>query len=176
MNFTDPKTAAQRLGLRVGMKVGDFGVGSGHYTLAVAPLVGTEGRVYAIDVQQDVLTRVRGLAEERHILNIETVWGNFEKAFGTKLRDHVLDAAILSNTLFQLDDRSTAIIEIKRTLVSGGRLLVIDWAGTYSGMGPAADRLIPAHDAEALFIGAGFHKVESFAAGPHHYGIIFTAP
>ncbi len=176
MNFTDPKAAVQHIGLRKGMKVGDFGAGSGHYSVAAAPLVGSEGRVYAIDVQEDVLKHIHYLAEEAGVQNIETVWGNFEKAFGTKLRDHILDAAILSNTLFQLDDRHTTIEEIKRTLKSGGLLLVIDWAGSYGGVGPSAERVIPEHNAEALFIAEGFHKTGDFIPGPHQYGLLFTAP
>ena len=124
MNFVDPKIAVQKMGLRKGMKVGDFGAGSGHYSLSAAALVGSDGRVYAIDVQEDVLKHIHYLAEQQHLHNVETVWGNFEKAFGTKLRDDVLDAAILSNVLFQLEDRHTAITEIKRTLKSGCTLLV----------------------------------------------------
>ncbi len=176
MNFTDPKSAVQHMGLRKGMKVGDFGAGSGHYSVAAAPLVGSEGRVYSIDVQEDVLKHIHYLAEEAHVQNIETVWGDFEKAFGTKLRDHVLDAAILSNVLFQLEERKIAIEEIKRTLKSGGLLLVVDWTGSYGGVGPSVDRIIPEHEAEAFFIESGFHKTGNFVPGPHHYGLLFTAP
>jgi hypothetical protein len=54
--------------------------------------------------------------------------------------------------------------------------MVIDWAGSYGGIGPATSQVITEHEAEALFINGGFHKVKSFRGGAHHYGIIFTAP
>jgi ubiquinone/menaquinone biosynthesis C-methylase UbiE len=176
MNFSDPKSNVLQLGLREGMKVGDLGAGSGHYALAAAHIVGPEGRVYAVDIQEDILKHIRDVAQEKGVRNVETVWGNFEKLGGTKLKDASLDAVILSNTLFQLDHREGAIAEIKRILTSGGRLLVVDWAGAYGGMGPLPHRVVSEHVAEELFITGGFHKVKDFRAGPHHYSIVFTAP
>jgi len=176
MNFIDPKTTIQQMGLRIGMKVGDFGAGSGHYTIAAASLVGGEGRVYAIDVQEDILKHIHNLAKDNKLNNIETVCGNFEKQFGTKLREKVLDAAILSNTLFQLDDRKVAIEEIKRTLKSGGILLVVDWAGAYGGIGPTPEMIVSEHAAQEMFLNAGFHKVKDIAPAPHHYSFVLSAP
>lgn len=176
MNFSNPQSNVLQLGLREGMKVGDLGAGSGHYAAAAGAIVGPEGRVYAVDIQEDILKHVKDHAEGKGIRNVETVWGNFEKLGGTKLRDASLDAVILSNTLFQLDHREGAVGEIKRILKPGGRLLVVDWAGAYGGMGPLPHRVVSEHVAEELFITSGFHKVKDFRAGPHHYSIVFTAP
>jgi ubiquinone/menaquinone biosynthesis C-methylase UbiE len=176
MNFANPKENVLQLGLKEGMKVGDLGAGSGHYAVAAAAVVGSSGYVYAVDIQEDILKRVRDLAEEHHHRNVATIWGDFEKLGGTTLRDHTLDAVILSNTLFQLERKDAALAEIKRILKPGGRVLVIDWAGAYGGMGPAPHHVVSEHAAEELFIGNGFHKTKAFRAGPHHYSIIFTAP
>jgi ubiquinone/menaquinone biosynthesis C-methylase UbiE len=175
-NFAEPKDNVLQMGLTDGMKVGDLGSGSGHYALAAAGIVGSTGQIYAVDIQEDVLAHVRDAARARKFKNVETIWGDFEKPGGTKLRDHVLDAVILSNTLFQLDRKEDAIGEIKRILAPRGKLLVLDWTGAWGGMGPAEERVVPEREAEALFIGAGFHKVKSFPGGPHHYSILFTLP
>jgi len=66
--------------------------------------------------------------------------------------------------------------EIKRILKSGGKVLVVDWAGGYGGMGPLEESVVSEHIAEELFITGGFYKVKDFRAGPHHYAIVFTAP
>lgn len=176
MSFAKPLENVLQLGLREGMRVGDFGAGSGHYAFAVAPIVGTSGKVYAVDVQEDVLLRLRSDASQKGTRNIDTIWGDIEKPGGTGLRDDALDAVVLSNTLFQLQDKEEAITEIRRVLKSGGKLLVIDWAGEYGGIGPAKEQVVPERDAEEFFIGGGFHKAKSFRAGPHHYSILFTAP
>jgi ubiquinone/menaquinone biosynthesis C-methylase UbiE len=92
------------------------------------------------------------------------------------LRDTSLDAVLLANALFQVEHRANLLAEIRRVLKPSGKLMVVDWAGSYGGMGPVAEQVVSEHEAEDLFINGGFHKVKSFRAGPHHYGILFTAP
>lgn len=174
LSFSDPRENVLQAGLREGMKIADFGAGTGHYARAAQGVVGHEGRVYAIDVQEDVLKYLRLDALEHHKA-IETIWGDIEKPGGTHLRDYVLDAVILANTLFQVGNRTGLIAEIRRVLKPGGKLLVVDWTGSHGGMGPAPQHVVDEHSAEALFTGAGFHREKSFRAGPHHYGILFTA-
>ena len=175
-HFSSPSENVLQLGLREDMKVGDFGAGSGHYARAAAAIVGHGGKVYAIDVQEDVLKHLKLNAHAHHQGIIETVWGNIEEPGGTHLRDESLDVAILANTFFQIEDRPGLLEEIKRVLKPGGKFMIIDWAGSYGGMGPAPEKVVSEHDAEAFFINGGFHKVKSFRAGAHHYGVIFTAP
>lgn len=164
------------MGLRDGMKVADIGAGTGHFSIAAAAVVGPSGRVYAIDVQEDILRHLHDSAERTGKRNIETIWGNVEKVGGSKLRDHSVDGVILSNVLFQLEHKENAIKEIQRIIKSGGKLLVVDWAGAYGGMGPHPDHVVTEHQAEELFIKGGFYKAKDFRAGPHHYAILFTAP
>jgi len=175
-SFSEPKENVLHLGLREGMKVGDFGAGSGHYARAAAAILGSSGKVYAIDIQENVLKHLKLNIHQHHQSIIDTVWGDIEKPGGTHLRDASLDAVILANILFQVEDRSGLQTEIRRVLKSDGKLMVIDWAGSYGGIGPTPDTVVTEHDAESFFINNGFHKVKSFRAGPHHYGVIFTAP
>jgi ubiquinone/menaquinone biosynthesis C-methylase UbiE len=175
-SFSSPHENVLQLGLRDGMKVGDFGAGSGHYARAAAAVVGREGKVYAVDVQEDVLKHLKLNTHTHHQSTVEAIWGDVEKFGGTHLRDASLDAVILANTFFQVENRFGFLRELKRVLTSGGKLLVVDWAGSYGGMGPAPDKVVSERDAEAFFITGGFHKVKSFRAGPHHYGIVFTSP
>ncbi len=119
MNFSDPRSNVLQMGLREGMKVGDLGAGSGHYTIAASKVVGSTGRVYAIDIQEDILKHLHDSAKHSQSHNVETIWANFEKLRGTSLRDETLDGVILSNVLFQLDDKQGTIQEIKRILKTG---------------------------------------------------------
>lgn len=175
-HFSDPRENVQHLALREGMRVGDFGAGSGHYSRVASAAVGPSGKVYAIDVQEDVLKHLKLNSLEHHRRNIETVWGNIEEPGGTHLQNASLDAVILANTLFQVHDTAKLLSEIRRTLKPAGKVLVVDWAGSYGGMGPSREHVVSEHQAEELFITNGFYKMKSFRGGPHHYGIIFTAP
>lgn len=175
-SFSVPHENVLQLGLHEGMKVGDFGAGTGHYARAAAGVVGSTGKVYAIDVQEDVLKHLKLSTHAHHQNIIDTVWGDIEKPGGTHLRDASLDAVILANTFFQIENRPGLLAEIQRVLKSGGKFMLVDWAGSYGGIGPSPEKVVPEHDAEEFFIDGGFHKVKSLRAGPHHYGIIFTAP
>lgn len=171
-----PQATLAQLALRDGMKVGDFGAGSGHYALSASAMVGETGKVYAIDVQEEVLKRLISDANARGAHVIETVWADFEKPGATKLKDGVLDAAILSNALFQLEDKQGALSEIFRVLRRGAKLLVVDWSGPHGGMGPADAHVVTQSEALALLEAAGFKNLKSFDPGAHHYALVVTKP
>src|ERR1035437_3835556 len=96
-HFSSPHENVLQIGLREGMKVGDFGAGSGHYTRAAAAIVGGSGKVYAIDVQEDILKHIKLNTREQHQHIIEMVWGDIEKPGGSHLRDQSLDVVLLAN-------------------------------------------------------------------------------
>ncbi len=170
--FSDPQKNVTLLGVGLGMKVVDLGAGSGFYTIEAAKLVGPSGRVYAVDAQQDLLSKVKNTAALSGLRNIEVVWGNIEKIGGTKLREGIADRAILSNTLFQIEvsDRDNLALEAKRLIKPGGKLMVIDWE---SGSPMTPKTVVPRMVAEGIFQKAGFTVDNTFDAGDHHYGIIF---
>lgn len=171
-SFSVPRENVLLLGLREGMKVADFGAGSGHYTRAVAAAVATSGRVYAVDIQEDMLKYIRLHTPDYYHSTVETVWGNIEKIGGSGLKTAALDAVILANVLFQVADRAGLIAEIIRVLKPGGKLLVVDWTASHGGIGPDAAQVIPKEEVEGMFVRSGFTKEKTFSAGPHHYGMI----
>jgi ubiquinone/menaquinone biosynthesis C-methylase UbiE len=170
--FSDPQKNVSLLGVDVGMKVVDLGAGSGFYTIESAKMVGPRGRVYAVDVMQDLLSKLKNSAGLSGLHNIEVVWGNIEKIGGTKLREGIADRVILSNTLFQIaeNDRDNLALEVKRLVKPGGKLLVVDWI---PGGELSPKTVIPQVLAEGLFEKVGFTIERRFEAGDHHYGIIF---
>ena len=171
--FSNPQQNIALLDIQNGMKVVDIGSGSGMYTLEAAKKVGPRGMVYAVDVQKDLLEKLKKSGALIGLYNIETIWGNAEKIGGTKLREAIADRLILSNVLFQIEvhDRDNLVLEIKRLLRPGGLLMVIDWTGG-SPLGPKTS-LVPALVAEGMFTKAGFTLEQSFDAGDYHYGLLF---
>jgi len=168
--FSEPAANLSKLGLTDGMKVVDLGAGSGFYSYEAAKRVGSSGRVYAVDVQKDLLERLRSQGATQGIRNIEVVWGNAEKIGGTKLREGIADAVIASNILFQIEKPDEFCLEIKRILKKGGKVLIIDWSDV-SPIGPKT--VVPAMKAQVLFEKSGFRIDQSFGAGDHHYGLVF---
>jgi len=174
MDFVKLDTALLQLGLREGDIVADIGTGIGHALITLSRAVGDTGKVMALDVQKDLLKNATDLIKEQKLKNVETVWADVELPHGTRLPDTSLDAVVFVNILFQLDDKAAALAEAKRILKPKGKLLLVDWADSFTGLGPTKTRVITEHDAEKLFMNAGFHKEKAFRAGPHHYGIVFS--
>jgi ubiquinone/menaquinone biosynthesis C-methylase UbiE len=171
--FSDPVKNVEQCGIQAGMEIADFGSGSGHYSLAAARALIATGRVYAIDIQQGLLSKLKNTAAREGIYNIEVIWGDIEKVNGTKLRDNSIDLVFLSNILFQIDDKEAVIKEVKRVLRSGARVLIVDWTDSFGGLGPKGDVVFRKDAAINLFEKNGFHLDREILAGAHHYGLIY---
>lgn len=170
--FSDPQHNVAQMRLQPGMSVADFGAGSGEYSRAAAGMVGAAGKVYAIEIQQEIIPRVQSEFEEQGQDMVQVVWGDIEVNGGTRLKDVSIDAGILANVLFQLEDKSAALREISRVLKPGGTLLVVDWTDSFENMGPEAASIVTEDVAKDLCTGAGFTIEATFDAGDHHYGFI----
>jgi|JI8StandDraft_1071087.scaffolds.fasta_scaffold17201_4 ubiquinone/menaquinone biosynthesis C-methylase UbiE len=174
MSFSNPSSIIKYLALTESMKVADFGAGTGAYTKEASRLVGVSGRVYAIEIQKELATRLKAELKHDGVTNTEVIWGNIEKRGGSELHDAVIDAVILANTLFLVPDKVELLKEIARILKPGGKLLLVEWSDSFGGIGPLPDMVVPSAQAESLFASHGFSLVEQIPeSGDHHYGMIF---
>jgi len=174
MAFTNPDNNVSQFGLMEGQDVAVFGSGAGGHSFAAYRAMKGTGRVYAIDVRQEMLDRLKSDARENGAGGIQTVLGNVERVGGTGLRDQSVDAVIIPNTMFSYDDREGVLKEALRLLKPGGRMLLVDWSGSFSSMGPSPDHLFGSFAAEELAQKVGFIYEDKISAGDQHYGIIFS--
>ena len=171
--FAHPMRNISAMSLDHGMRVADFGSGSGAYVLAIARELEGSGRVFAIDIQQDLLRRIRTEARTHHLGNVSTVWADLEQSSGSKIKDRYIDRVLISNILFQVEDKKTILREAWRILKTNGRLIVIDWSESFRGMGPIKAHVVSEETARSLAHECGFELLHEFPAGAHHYGLIF---
>lgn len=173
MRFSNPSENVHRLNLKEGAHVADFGTGTGTYALALAHAVGASGRVYAFDVQKELLAKLKKHAAEKGVNHLEVVWSDLDTLGGTKLADQTLDAVVLANVLFQSEHKEQFLREVQRVLKPGGQLLVVDWSASFSGMGPHPDQVVSEGRAKELLGRAGFLFKDAFFAGEHHWGLLY---
>ncbi len=178
VRLLNPQTLLEKeLGLQFGHQVADLGCGgAGYFTLPAARLVGSRGRVYAVDILKSALDGVLSKARLDNMLNVETVWSDIERVGVTKIPADTLDDALLINIMFQSRKNEHILKESYRLLKSEGKLLVVDWKVEPTPFGPPqANRLSPQTIA-TLAKKVGFNLEKEFEAGPYHYGFIFTKP
>ncbi len=171
--FVVPDIVASHFHLKDGDIVADFGAGSGHFLQSLSGRVGVTGRVYACEIQKQLVEKVSQQVQHLNLSNVYPLWCDLEEPSGIKIQTSVLDAAILVNTLFQIDDKLAAIKEMGRTLRSGGNLFVIDWTDSSGGLGPRKDHIFSALEATALCEANNFILERHYPAGSHHYGLAF---
>ncbi len=171
--FAHPHRNTEMLGIRPGQTIVDFGAGSGAYVLAIAAELRGMGHVYAIDVQQDLLRRIKNEAHKRGLKNVEIIWSDLERPNGSKIADKHADTVLISNLLFQVENKSAVLAEAKRILNPAGTLAIVDWIDSFGGMGPHKKEVVKKSKAIELAEAEGFELRHEFDAGAHHYGLLF---
>jgi len=173
MSFVRPEETIETFELGPGMTVADFGCGSGHYTIAAAKRVGEKGRVYALDIQKDLLQSVKSTAELNNLKNIEIIWADLDLPQGSRLADNSVDFVIISNILFQSENRQQIAQETSRILKEGGRVAIIEWEKEGGKAGPLLEKRIAKEETRTIFLEQGFKLEKEFQPGESHYGLIF---
>jgi arsenite methyltransferase len=112
------------LGLESGDRVVDLGSGGGYFTFLLADAVGPSGRVYAIDVAEDMNERLARIAAERGYDQVETVLAAPDDAM---IPNGGVDLVFTSNTYHHIENREAYFRKLSESLREGGRLAVIDY-------------------------------------------------
>ncbi len=178
--FLEPARIVRNFGLKSGDHVADFGAGHGYFTIPLGQAVGPEGGVYAIDIQKPALDIIRSKARVLHLLNIEYIRADLDEPGSSGLQERFLDFVLIANALFQAEDREVMLREAWRVLRPGARMAMVEWdqAGDMEmskyRMGPPAAMRVKKETARMLATQAGFELDREFAAGPHHYGLLFV--
>lgn len=184
MKFLDPVDVLKQFGVYGTQDVADVGTGSGHFALCAAGRL-DGGRLFAVDIEKDMLSRLVSEAKNHGHKNIHPVWGDAGRIKGIPLADMSVDKVIASNILFQIDDRDAFAQEIKRILKTGGKVLVIDWKPARTaessrsgreeeGFGPHKHHRLSCDSACAFFTRHGFKKEKDVDVGDYHYGTILV--
>ena len=168
--FVEPEVVATHFFLKEGDRVADLGAGSGFFLKVLATAVGGSGKVYACEIQKGLVEKLGEVARVQGLSNVSPLWCDLEEPNGIKIADGQLDAAILVNTLFLLENKAAALTEFRRILRPGGMLHVIDWTESFGGLGPQPSQVVTKDAAIALCEANQFMLEKEFPAGDHHYG------
>ncbi len=112
------------LKLQPGQVVADIGAGTGRLTLMMADKVGADGKVLAVDVQQEMLDIISVKLRQRNIKNVELVKGT-EKS--PKLKKDSLDLALFVDVYHEFAFPYEMMLEISKAMKVGGRVVLIEF-------------------------------------------------
>jgi ubiquinone/menaquinone biosynthesis C-methylase UbiE len=112
-----------KMGIRGGSKVADIGCHEGYITFKLSKAVGRTGEVFAVDVDQSKLNKLKGYLDEVKINNVTIVKGDYDDP---KLPFNFIDAVIIIDTYHEMDDHDDILKHILQSLKRGGRLVICE--------------------------------------------------
>ncbi len=154
-----PTEVLDALGVKAGQRIADIGCGSGYFSVRLAARVGTEGKVFAVDIDREAVDRVRRRAEREKLTQIEPILGEG----GDPRLPNNLDVVLIVDTDHEIREYEHMMQVVFRAMKPGGRLAIIDGEGETGRPRTEYHRLhvIPAEVVRTEILKAGFTFKES---------------
>jgi len=151
--------------------VAEFGCGYGTFTIPAAKII--KGKIYALDIESDMIRITNEEAKKSGLGNVQTVLRDFI-ADGSGLLEDSVDFVMLFNIL-HLEKPTALINEAKRILKVGGKLGIIHWNyDPTTPRGPSMDIRPKPEECLKWAESVGFSKAIRYNLKPYHYGIVLT--
>lgn len=112
-----------KLGLQPGAAVADIGAGSGIFSRPLAKAVAPAGKVYAVDIDKDLLKHIEQRNKEQNVRNVVTVLGEFDDP---KLPDRNIDVAFINDVLHHIKNRAVYLKALASYTKPAGRIAIIE--------------------------------------------------
>ncbi len=170
--WQDPGQMLRLAHVGPGYIVLDIGAGTGFLSIPAASRVAPTGRVFAVDVQPEMLKRLRDRLREARISNVFPVLSDDSHI---SLSEDIADTAFMVNVLHEVEGPNT-LREVFRILRPGGNLLLVDWKKEPTEKGPPVEERLSEVEALRRVRRTGFLHTRSPTVGPYHYGLLFTKP
>jgi ubiquinone/menaquinone biosynthesis C-methylase UbiE len=122
LKYRDPVETLGPFGFAPGLTVLDLGCGTGTFTVDMARMVGENGIVHAVDLQQPLVAQTQRRLTEANL--VERVHVHCCGAYQLPLADDSIDLAVMIATLPQIPNKFLALAELSRVLKPGARLAI----------------------------------------------------
>jgi ubiquinone/menaquinone biosynthesis C-methylase UbiE len=114
----------QQLKLTKGMTVCDMGCGNGYWTLPMARDIGSDGRVLAVDIQREMLQKLRQRSSRAKLNNIEPVLGKIDDP---NLPAGEVDLLLMVDVYHEFSHPESMLWGIRRSLKPTGVIALLEY-------------------------------------------------
>jgi arsenite methyltransferase len=122
--WQQPQKVIAALNIKPGEVIADLGSGGGYFTFKLAQGAGPTGKVYAVDIDPDMVDLVGKRVKAEGVSNVETV---LAKADDPMLPKTGVDLIFTSNTYHHIDNRIAYFANLRKYLRPAGRVAIIDF-------------------------------------------------
>ena len=120
----EPDKAVAALDIAPGSTVADIGAGVGYFSWRLAKVVGPAGKVYANEVQQGMIDKLKKNIEKKSIANVEPVLGKFDDPM---LPKGAIDLALMVDVYHEFSEPQKMLDRIRESLKPDGRLVLLEY-------------------------------------------------
>src|SRR5215203_969667 len=168
-----PEVVLEAMELRPGMTIAEVGAGTGFFSRRLAKAVGPTGKVYAVDIQPEMLELLEKYAAQEGIKNITPVLGTDTDA---KLPAGSIDRILMVDVYHEFQKPEEMLASLRKSLAPGGTLTLVE----YRLEGDTASHINIKHRMSAEQVldewtAAGFLLVNQIETLPAQHVFIFSA-
>jgi len=163
--------ALNAIGLKPGMTVAEVGAGTGYVALRMARRVGPTGKVYANDVQPEMLQLLRANASKARLTNVTTVLGS---ETDPKLPPGQIDLIILVDVYHEFSQPQKMLQGIRAALKSDGRLVQLEYRQEDPTVPILPDHKMSVAEAKTEVEAEGFKLGPVIETLPRQHILIYT--
>jgi len=167
-----PSKAIALLDLAPDTVIADIGAGSGYYSFRIAPLV-PEGKVIAIDIQQEMLDFLNRQSEKLKIQNVEPHLGSIESI---QLPENTLDAALMVDAYHEFSHPAEILASLHKALKPGGKIYLLEYRAEDPNVPIKTLHKMTAAQAIKEYETLGFTFIENKPGLPWQHLLIFEKP
>jgi ubiquinone/menaquinone biosynthesis C-methylase UbiE len=167
--YQKPHDVMEALGLKAGEVVADIGAGSGYFTFRIAQHVGPGGRVYAVDVNKDMIAHVEKRMRELNVANVTPILAPPDDP---QLPQPV-DRFLIVDVWHHIEDQPGYLAAMKKRLKPGGQVVMIDFHKRELPVGPPTAMKIAREDLLKQMQANGFELAQEHTFLPYQYFLVF---
>jgi len=169
--YQKPHEVMMSLGIQEGETIADIGAGSGYFSFRFARHVGEKGKVYAVDINPDMILYMNRRIREMKIKNVVTVLSAPDDPL---LPDGSIDRFFVCETWHHIQNQTQYLALMKKMLRPGGQVIIIDFQKRDLPVGPPNEMKIAREDVIQQMQANGFQLAKENTFLPYHYFLIFT--
>lgn len=169
--YQKPHEVVHALGVKPGEVIADIGAGSGYFTFHLARHVGERGKIYAVDVNPDMVRHINRRIRELKTANVVSVLADPDDPL---LFERSIDRFFICDVWHHVENRVKYLSRMKKMLKPGGEIVMIDFHKKELPFGPPLQMKMAREDLIEQMETNGFRLVKEHTFLPYQYFLVFV--
>jgi arsenite methyltransferase len=166
-----PEEVIAAMALKNGETIADIGAGSGYFAFRFARHVGNNGRIYAVDINSDMVLFMNRHIRDLKLKNVVTILSAPDDPL---LPDASIDRFFICNTWHHVENRGNYMQLMKKMLKPGGQVVIVDYKKKQLPVGPPPEMKIGRREVVEQFESGGFKLIKEHSFLPYQYFLVFV--